>query len=291
MKLFIRNNWLRILVYGGLVCCAVDAFLIEPHWIRIERLSFGDSPSVRVVHISDIHYKGDSTYLLRIIEQVNQLAPDIVCFTGDIVEDTRYLGEALDALGKINVPLYGVPGNHEYWSGASFDQIEKCFRKTGGEWLVDRSAVTSGGKLLIVGNSGSEITTQRDASEFAMPGRKTDWSPAPDSTPISSGAVVLDHGHTPSLIPGAKRILLTHYPAVVDSIKGGAYDIILSGHAHGGQVRLPFFGALVVPFGVKGYQMGTYMTAAGRLHVSSGLGTFFLPMRFFCRPEITLIEM
>jgi predicted MPP superfamily phosphohydrolase len=291
MMTFIRKNWLRILVYGGLSYCAVDAFLIEPHWIKINRLSLSNNPSVRAVQISDIHFKGDSAYLMRIVNQVNQLAPDVVCFTGDIVEDTRYLAEALDTLGKINVPLYGVPGNHEYWSKASFDQIGEGFRKTGGDWLVDRSVVTLGGKLLVMGKSGKEITTPMDASEFAMPGRKPEWSTASNHSPapvISDGTALAPSN---PISPTSKRILLTHYPAMVDRIKGETYDLILSGHAHGGQVRLPFFGALIVPYGVNGYQVGTYMTAAGRLHVSSGLGTFFLPVRFFCRPEITLIEL
>lgn len=290
MKTFIRNHWLRILFYWGLGCCLVDGFLIEPHWIKVDRISLGERPTVRVVHISDIHFKGDSAYLQRMVEKVNQLTPDIVCFTGDIVEDTRYLGEALDALGKIKVPLYGVPGNHEYWCRASFGQIGECFRKTGGDWLVDRSTVACGGKLLIVGKSGAWINIQRDASEFAMPGQKTEWKGSPPAH-VAASTTELDDGRTPPLNPGAKRILLAHYPASVNSIRGESYDLILAGHAHGGQVRFPLFGALLVPFGVNGYQMGMYMTAAGRLHVSSGLGTFYLPVRFFCRPEITMIEM
>ncbi len=288
---FLRKHWRRILIYGGLAYCAADAFLIEPHWIKINRLSPSINPSIRIVHISDIHYKGNASNLMRIVNQVNQLAPDIVCFTGDIIEDTRYLEEALDLLAKINVPLYGVPGNHEYWSGASFDQIGEGFRKTGGDWLVDRSVTILGGKLLVAGKSGTEITTPIDASEFAMPGRIPEWSSLSNPTPaplIPSGPAL---DHSAPLTPASKRILLTHYPAMVDHIKGETYDLILSGHAHGGQVRLPFLGALIVPYGVNGYETGTYMTKAGRLHVSSGLGTLFPPVRFFCRPEITLIEL
>ena len=56
MTPFMRRNWLRLLIYGGVTCSAVDGFLIEPHWIRIDKLSVGKSPSMRVVHISDIHF-------------------------------------------------------------------------------------------------------------------------------------------------------------------------------------------------------------------------------------------
>ena len=250
------------------------------------------------MHISDIHYKGDHTYLERIVASINRLAPDAVCFTGDIVENTNYLTEALNALGRIKAPLYGVPGNHEYWSGASFDEIGRCFGNRGGAWLMDRSVAALEGKLLIAGRSGTAINTHRAASEFAMPGRTMDWTPAPlPAPPISPGLAMTSsasglHQENPSPAePGVKRILLTHYPAEVDTLTEPAYDLVLSGHSHGGQVRLPWFGALIVPFGVNRYQMGTYATPSGRLHVSAGLGTFFLPVRFCCRPEITLIEL
>ena len=257
----------------------------------------GERPSLRVVHISDIHYKGDRSDLIRIVALVNRLAPDAVCFTGDIVEESRYLDEALNILGQISVPLYGVPGNHEYWSGASFDRIGNAFRKTGGEWLVDRSTVGAHGRLLIAGRSGTEINTRQSESESAMPRPEMEWNPVLPTPPTAvtskgtSGARLLGDGRSTLATPDAKRILLTHYPLDIENIKGSRFDLILSGHSHGGQVRLPFLGALIVPFGVNGYQLGVYPTPAGPLHVSAGLGTFFLPVRFLCRPEITLIEL
>ncbi len=282
MKVFIRKPWLCVLIYGCFAYCMVDAIFIEPHWIQVTRRSLGKRPSLRVVHISDIHYKGDRSYLMRIVAMVNRLAPDAVCFTGDLVEDKRYLDEALNILGQMSVPLYGVPGNHEYWSGASFDRIGKAFQKTGGEWLVDRSTVSAQGRLLIAGRSGTEINTRQSESESAMPGHEMEWNPVLPTPPI---AVTSQDTSAP------KRILLTHYPLDIENIKGSRFDLILSGHSHGGQVRLPFLGALIVPFGVNGYQRGVYPTPAGPLHVSAGLGTFFLPVRFLCRPEITLIEL
>jgi predicted MPP superfamily phosphohydrolase len=124
-----------------------------------------------------------------------------------------------------------------------------------------------------------------------------EWNPVLATTPSDAtsqdtpGAHLLGNGNSEPQAPDAKRILLTHYPLDIGHVQGSRYDLILSGHAHGGQVRLPFIGALIVPFGVNGYQKGTCSTPAGPLHVSAGLGTFFLPVRFFCRPEITLIEL
>lgn len=294
---FLRRNALRIVVYGGLASCLFDATLVEPRWLKVSTLRLSDHPVVRIIHISDLHFKGDTAYLRKVVKAVNRLPADAVCFTGDIVEDTRYLGDALKELREIKMPLYGVPGNHEYWSGASFDLISQCFESTGGGWLVDHTVVTLGGRLQIVGRSGTEIDTHRAASEFAMPGRRVDWTPVPSTAVPASPPLYVDERPTPSigvgpsLGPTGKRILLTHYPVMVDDVKGETYDLILAGHSHGGQIRLPLVGALIVPYGVDGYQEGLYATPAGRLHVSSGLGTFFLPLRFFCRPEITLVEI
>ncbi len=297
MKVFIRKQWLCFFICGCLAYCIVVAIFIEPHWIQVTRLSLGERPSLRIVHISDIHYKGDRSYLIRIVALVNRLAPDAVCFTGDIVEEARYLDEALNILGQMRVPLYGVPGNHEYWSGASFDRIGKAFRKTGGEWLVDRSTVAAQGRVLISGRSGTEFNTRQAVSESAMSGHEIEWNPVLTKPPAAvtskgtSGPLLLGAGRSTLAAPYAKRILLTHYPLDIKNIKGSRFDLILSGHSHGGQVRLPIIGALIVPFGVNGYQLGIYQTPAGPLHVSAGLGTFFLPVRFLCRPEITLIEL
>ena len=85
------------------------------------------------------------------------------------------------------------------------------------------------------------------------------------------------------------QIYLTHYPTAVDHIKDAQYALILAGHSHGGQVRLPFIGALILPYGVGEYEKGLYRTKAGPLYVNPGIGTYQFPVRFGCRPEITLI--
>jgi predicted MPP superfamily phosphohydrolase len=86
-------------------------------------------------------------------------------------------------------------------------------------------------------------------------------------------------------------LLLCHYPKVADARHQTNYDLILAGHSHGGQIRVPFFGAPVVPFGVGNYVRGLHQTGAGPLYVNVGVGTFLIPVRFCCRPEITLIQL
>jgi hypothetical protein len=87
-----------------------------------------------------------------------------------------------------------------------------------------------------------------------------------------------------------KNILLIHYPAWAKEFKE-KFDLILAGHSHGGQVRLPFYGALIVPFSVDEYDLGLFQTKAGPLYVNAGIGWFPYPIRFNCRPEITVVEI
>ena len=77
----------------------------------------------------------------------------------------------------------------------------------------------------------------------------------------------------------------------MNNLPAESFDLILAGHSHGGQVRLPVFGPLLVPFGVEGYDAGLYDTPAGPLYVNVGIGTFMLPVRFWCRPELAVIEL
>lgn len=220
----------------------------------VREIVLSQKSTYRIVHISDIHYKGDREYLAKTVSKINGLSPDFVCFTGDIVEDKLYLQEALDILTRIHYPVFGAPGNHDYSSGASFGDIAKSFESTGGAWLVDEQVTTEDGKISIVGATGKQANFIKSA-------------------------------------PTSKRILLTHYPNFVRNPKNETYTLILAGHSHGGQVRLPFWGALVLPGGVGDYDKGLFQTPAGQLYVNVGIGTYSLPIRFFCRPEITLIQL
>jgi uncharacterized protein len=85
--------------------------------------------------------------------------------------------------------------------------------------------------------------------------------------------------------------LLIHYPIQADRLDGRRYDLILAGHSHVGQLRLPFYGALVLPYGVGRHQQGRFDSLGGPLYVNAGVGTYMFPVRFNCRPEITVVRM
>jgi predicted MPP superfamily phosphohydrolase len=233
-----------------------DAKLVEPTWLKIRHQKVGNEPAHRLVHFSDLHHKGDRGYLQSVVDNINSLAPDFVCFTGDIVEDAKFLAEALDVLSGVKAPMFGLPGNHDYWSRVSFAPIHECFAATGGAWLLDENRKISDGKINLIG-----ITCRRDGQEL------------------------------PPLDAQAKNILLMHYPAWVKKLGDQKFDLVLAGHSHGGQVRIPFYGAPFVPFGVDEYDMGMFETKSGPLYVNPGIGYILnYNFRFNCRPEITVFE-
>jgi predicted MPP superfamily phosphohydrolase len=252
---FNRRRFFRIALYGTPLLAVGDMALVEPGWLKVKHLSLAaPEPAARFVHFTDLHHKGDREWLASIVARINALKPEFICFSGDIVEEQKHLPEALELLREIKAPLFGVPGNHDYWSGADFNVISKAFAATGGAWLLDASVPAPGGKVQLHG-----LTCE-------------------------SGAVLPPK-------PGVKNVLLAHYPVWCEKVAPHRYDAILAGHSHGGQVRLPFYGALVVPFNVDKYELGRFETPAGPLYVGAGIGYFYLNLRFCCRPEITLVEI
>jgi predicted MPP superfamily phosphohydrolase len=247
-----RRRFLRIALLASPFAALADAVWCEPGWVKTSRLKLcvGKS-SHRLVHFSDIHYKGDRKYLEGVVRQINSHSPDFVCFTGDMVEESKHLQAALDILQGLRAPLFGVPGNHDYWSRSDFGLIARAFSAAGGAWLLDQS---------------------RDLGGVTLHG-------ATCNQPIR---------FTPKV--SVKNIVLMHYPAAADELPQAA-DLVLAGHSHGGQVRIPFFGPIVVPFRVGRYDLGRFATRGGPLYVSSGIGWFYANIRFNCRPEIALIEI
>jgi predicted MPP superfamily phosphohydrolase len=254
LKKFTRRRFILASLFTSLLV-ATDARCVEPNWVKTRRLRLNNKPAHRFVQFSDLHYKGDRTHPKSVINRINSLSPDFVCFTGDIIEEAKFLPEALEILSGIKTPMYGIPGNHDYWSKAPFDDIFKCFTATGGAFLEDDQRIIAGGKINLM------------------------------------GVAHLGPNHPlPAPKPEMKNILLIHYPAWAKEFNQ-KFDLLLAGHSHGGQVRIPFYGPVIVPFLVDEYDLGLFQTKAGPLYVNPGIGWFPYPIRFNCRPEITVIEI
>lgn len=242
---------------------AADAFWVEPQWIKIRKVAL---PGVnkggkqhRFVHFTDLHHKGDRDYLDLIVRKINALSADLVLFTGDLIEEKSHLPETLEFLAKIKSPLIGVPGNHDYWANADFPVIAKTFGATGGAWLMDEQFEAADGKILV---TGADCLQHKRSQDIPLPAPK----------------------------PGFKNIMIFHYPIYCERLGRSHFDLILAGHSHGGQVRLPFHGPLIHSSHTGKYDLGFYQTPSGPMYVNPGLGWYHLPIRFNCRPEITVFE-
>ena len=256
MRRFSRRHFILLSLAAVPPMICADAAWIEPHWVRTRRIKLAEgAPAHRLVHITDIHHKGDRPYLESVVRKINALSPDAVCFTGDLIERKQFIPETLEILRGIKSPLYGVPGNHDYWSHASFDEIARAFATTGGAWLMDEQTMIASGQIQLTG-----VTCLR-GQPAALPPRS-----------------------------GVKNIMMLHFPQMAERV-AHPFDLLLAGHSHGGQVRIPFYGPLVLPYWVGKYDLGMFRVPAGRLYVNPGLGWLVTPLRFNCRPEITVFDI
>ncbi len=283
-----RRQWLRLAFYGAPALALVDGGALEPRWLAVRRLRLGPAPWRRLVHFSDLHFKGDTAWLDRVLAAVAGAGAELACFTGDLVEDLRHLPPLLERLARLPLPLYGVPGNHEHWHGVPAPVVREAFRATGGDWLEGGEVPALGGALRLVAHGGQQAQLEREAADFALPGRLPANVVSPPSQPTPPPT---PPRQTPPAAGRVPTVVLGHYPLWLARRAGPPADLLLAGHSHGGQIRIPFVGAPVVPFGVGPYVRGLYATPAGPLNVSAGIGTFFLPMRFACRPEITVVDL
>ena len=248
-----RRTFLKrtALTLGGLA--AVDALGVEPRWLDVTRLDFSHlGLGKTIVHLTDLHYRGNRGWLESILETTRAEKPDLICFTGDLVDrkNPAHIAEAMDLLKQAGAPVYGVIGNHDPYDPESIRSFREGARDSGGCWLMDEAV---------------------DQGSFVVHG--------------TNGIYGLNRSES------KPKILLCHYPAVGDMPEAQPYDLILCGHSHGGQCRLPVVGPLILPSGVNGYVNGLYQSPAGKLFVSRGLGTTFLPLRFNCRPELTVVRI
>ncbi|MDW7644319.1 MAG: metallophosphoesterase [Desulfuromonadales bacterium] len=248
-----------------------NAFLREPTALQIERLDtpLSKAPAgtqVRVVQLSDTHIGQFRPYFRRVAEVANALQPDIILLTGDYIEESRNLPAALEFLRllRASAGIFAVQGNWEYWARIEGEPLRRHFKKIGITLLTNqREDVQAGGmELSLLG--------------LDYPSRESDL-------------LALQEQANPERV----NLLLSHVPAFSHEKLDGRIDLICCGHTHGGQVRLPFFSPLYLPRYTGGFVSGLYRVGptATPLYVNRGIGTSLLPVRFLCRPEITLFNL
>lgn len=267
-----------ILCAGG---CVFYAFKIEPFRLKVHTLTLTDASDgalpCRIVQISDVHIKEDFTAenLEKIAEKVNAQKPDLVVFTGDLYDnyavyhDNEHVISALDSI-TARYGKFAVWGNRDYGGGAS-RKYESIMESSGFTLLKNESL------CITLENERTLCLTGLDDSMLGRP-----------DMPESPDADNADYA-----------ILLTHEPDVVDDYSTDSYDLILSGHSHGGQVNIPFLPRLnEVAVGATAlsskYSGGMYTLSPDsqtRLYVNTGIGTTHISARFGVVPEIAVFEI
>ena len=232
----------------------------------------------KIAHVSDLHNTEFGKDNVKLIQMLEEAEPDIIVITGDLI-DSRHtdLDVSLNFAEKAGeiAPVYYVTGNHE----SRLDEYEKyevLFKEAGVTVLRDEThrIEKNGEEILLIGLDD------------------------PQFTPLSERA-----GKTPSIIntklknlksdSNAFTVLLSHRPELFETYAGNDMDLVLSGHTHGGQFRMPFIGAFLVPDQglLPKYDAGLFMAGNTNMIVSRGLGNSIIPFRINCRPEIILVTL
>lgn len=226
----------------------------------------------RIAQISDFHHRGfDEDYFLRrVVQRVNALEPDLVALTGDFITATARHWTRNREHAEICAEILGGLACH----------LRFC--SLGNHDSIDQPGVTAALKkrnLPVLHNRYESI--DRNGDRLWIGGLADAYFDVPDL----SRAI-------PAQPAGAPVLLLGHEPDFADTVSDfGGVDLMLSGHTHGGQVRLPALMPMFLPDMGRKYIHGAYRMRDLQLYVNRGIGTVHLPIRFRCPPEITLITL
>ncbi len=276
-----RRKFVRLAASAGVAAVAIDSTLIEPIRPRIVRQDIAlrrwpeRLQGFTIALLSDFHYDPYfSIHPLRAaIGPVNALRPDLIVLTGDFVSLPLFSSNdekaALAAdpcarlIRQMQAPygLWAVLGNHDYFSDP--DHVTAALQSQGIHVLSNRSVAieVNGARFWLSGvNDVLSHTADLDATLQSVPRDEA-------------------------------TILLAHEPDYADYVSRYAIDLQLSGHSHGGQIRLPFVRPLYLPELAKKYIWGMYKIGSLTLYTNPGLGTVAVPVRLNCPPEITLLTL
>jgi predicted MPP superfamily phosphohydrolase len=245
---------------------------IEPKLLDIVKQSI-TNPKIpkafdnfKIVQFSDTHLSDYFTLnrLETIVSKINQLSPDLLIFTGDLMDEPnqyKHINKIIPVLEKLNAPFgkYAVYGNHDH-GGYGTDIYKNVMTMSGFTLLQNEVANISmldGSKISIAGID--DLMLGKPSYE----------------------------GTLGNLSKDLFNILLAHEPDAALEAKQFHVDLQLSGHSHGGQIQVPFYGPLITPPYSSVYSEGSYDVENMKLYVNRGLGTTRLPFRFLSVPEIT----
>lgn len=218
----------------------------------------------RAVHLSDLHLDSYQPRHSAIVDSVRDLEPDWIFITGDLLNVPEGLPPLFTFLSQLRAvaPVYVTLGNHDHYSGISVERFR--------DW-TERHRIT----LLV--NESTTIST--DGGELALAGVD---DPSLHRADLRCLPAPASHRFT---------LLLAHAPNILDQLQPHHdVDLILCGHSHGGQWKVPGIPTFWLPPGCNGRMAGHHLERGFRLYVNRGLGWSFIPLRWNCQPEVALIE-
>jgi predicted MPP superfamily phosphohydrolase len=245
--------------------CLIDAFFIEPGLLTTTRVKISKSNNqsstgeIKIIHISDIHYKKDTGLTMKLLNVISNEKPDLICITGDIYQ----MGEYDDAGFKSFMtrlcdiaPTYFICG---------YDDEQTIM-------------TASSGKIHYASAKSLKLQIHNNTVEIAgMPD-----TGIPEKSSVFNGKSDF-------------KIILNHSPDRLDEASQMKADLFLAGHTHGGQIRLPFWGAVITNCETgKRYEYGSYRNGNMNAFVTRGIGMEPKPApqaRFLCPPEVVVIEI
>lgn len=250
-----------VLVLVVWTCVSNSALELNVITVQEETLP-ADFDGFRIAHISDFHSAGNMAD--KVVSMLQEAKPDIICITGDLIDSRdKNVDVALSLVERIAgiAQCYFVAGNHEYL-------ISPQLRDTLLEGMAELGVI-----LVIDGDEKIKI----DDSEIAIVG---------------------NHKSEKEMIPYLStfegyKILMSHYPEDYKYFIAGEYDLVLTGHTHGGQFRLPFIGGVYAPGqGIfPKYDAGLFTKGCLDMVVNRGIGNSTIPFRFNNCPEVILVEL
>jgi predicted MPP superfamily phosphohydrolase len=255
---------------GGIAAAGLGWGWFEAGWVRLRTVDVpiaglpAELDGLRIVHLADFHLGLPSRgrrAVERAVDWTVDRQPDLVCISGDLVSHPRGEGVLRELVGRLGDSSYAVLGNHDVeHSRDPFSRSAGLTDLAPAHLLVDEAETVElrGRRVQIVGVDPRTYRRRR-----AEPWQHAD--PAADL-----------------------RILLCHFPYILDRLPEKAFHLVLAGHLHDGQITIPYgFGKVRLAHLDWRYTEGLYVRGAATMHVSPGLGTTFVPFRFFARPEAT----
>ncbi len=241
--------------------------VITTYTYESEKLG-ADLDGYRIVQISDLHNAEFGKENKKLLETIRSCSPDIIIITGDLVDSNHTNVERAVAFVKEAVkiaPVYYVTGNHEYWLDPSENEQMMQGILAAGAYDLDDEAVRiekGDSSFLLVGLDDQHLSDE--TLKNLLQEQKNELS-----------------------------IVLAHEPQYLQNYANAEADLVLTGHAHGGQIRLPFVGGIVAPDQgfLPEYTSGQYNSADTEMIVSRGLGNSIIPVRLFNYPEVVCVEL